>query len=308
MTPRQLSNTLVLGTSALGSGDRDAAIQTARAILRSEHLIDTSHIYSHGASERVLGLALSALPPGERSAAATRILTKVDRDPETGRFDADQVMRSVDESLGRLGVDKVPLLHLHDPYILTVREALGPGGPVSALVRLRDEGVAASIGIAAGPVPLLRRYLDSDLFDAVLCHNRYTLVDRSAEPLFRAAHDRGIRVFNAAPFGGDLLARGPRPDAKYHYRAASDGLREWTAQAESVCARHDVSLAAVALRFSLRADAVDHTVVGVSSPARLADLLQLADTTIPDIVWTELDALGPAPTPIDDTAYGADDE
>ena len=307
MTSRQLPTVLVLGTSGLGSGDEGAAVDTALALLRSEHVIDTSNIYSGGASERILGRALSTLAPEQRSSAAGRILTKVDRDPETGRFDADRVLRSVEESLGRLGVDTVPLLHLHDPYVVTVREAFASGGAVSALVRLREEGVAAAIGIAAGPVQLLQRYVDSDLFDAVLCHNRYTLVDRSAAPLFRDAHARGMRVYNAAPFGGDLLARGPRDGARYQYRPASAELREWTAQAEAVCARHSVSLPAVALSLSLRADTIDGTVVGVSSPARLDALQQLVDTVIPDAVWTELDALGPAPSPIDDSGYGDDE-
>ncbi|KJQ53431.1 aldo/keto reductase [Microbacterium sp. SA39] len=306
MTPRPLPPVLVLGTSGLGSGDEDAALETALSLLRSGLLIDTSHNYSGGASERTLGVALATLAPNERSSAAARILTKVDRDPETGRFDADRVLRSAEESLGRLGVDAVPLLHLHDPYVVTVRDALAPGGAVSGLVRLREEGVAASIGIAAGPAPLVQRYVDSGLFDAVLCHNRYTLVDRSAAPLFEDARRRGMRVFNAAPFGGDLLARGPRPGARYHYRSASDELRGWTAGAEAVCLRHGVSLPAVALTISLHADVVDATVVGVSSPARLEALLGLADTTIPEAVWAELDALGPAPSPIDDSRYGDD--
>lgn len=307
MTSRQLPTVLVLGTSGLGSGDEEAAVETALALLRSGHLIDTSNNYSGGSSERILGRALAAMTPEERTSAARRILTKVDRDPETGRFDADRVLRSVEESLGRLGVDAVPLLHLHDPYVVTVRDALAPGGAVSALVRLRDEGVAAAIGIAAGPVPLLQRYLDSELFDAVLCHNRYTLVDRSAASMFRDAHERGRRVFNAAPFGGDLLARGPREGARYHYRPASDALRDWTAQADLVCARHAVSLPAVALALSLREEMIDGTVVGVSSPERLDALLRLAATSIPDAVWDELAALGPAPSPIDDSGYGADE-
>lgn len=307
MTSGQRPTALVLGTSGLGSGDDDAAVETATALLRSEYVIDTSNIYSGGASERILGRALSALASEDRSRAAGRILTKVDRDPATGRFDADRVLRSVEESLGRLGVDTLALLHLHDPYVLTVREALAPGGAVSALVRLREEGVAAAIGIAAGPVPLLQRYVDSGLFDAVLCHNRYTLVDRSAASLFRDAHDRGMAVFNAAPFGGDLLAHGPLEGARYHYKPASDELRDWTTRAEAVCARHAVSLPAVALSLSLRADTIDGTVVGVSSPARLDALRQLAETVIPGAVWTELDALGPAPSPIDDSGYGDDE-
>ncbi|MFP3822298.1 hypothetical protein SB658_26760, partial [Bacillus sp. SIMBA_008] len=81
-------------------------------------------------------------------------------------------------------------------------------------------GGAAAIGIAAGPVPLLQRYLDSELFDAVLCHNRYTLVDRSAEAIVANAKDRGMAVFNAAVFGGGILAAPRSGRTTYGYRPA----------------------------------------------------------------------------------------
>lgn len=299
---------LVLGTSGLGAGTHDgahdAAVETAAALLRSGQLVDTSNAYAGGSSERTIGRALAALPTAERAAAAERIITKVDADPVTHAFDGDRVRRSIDESLERLGTDRVPLLHLHDPYSVTVEEAFAPGGAVEALVRLREEGVAGAIGIAAGPVPLVRRYVDSGVFDAVLCHNRWTLVDQSAGSLFRAAHERGMVVFNAAPFGGDLLVRGPRDGARYAYRPVDAALSDWTARLFAVCAEHGVPPASVALAFSTRAPFIDHTVVGVSSPARLDDLRALAEVPIPDDLWAAVDALGAAPSPIDDDADG----
>ena len=297
-------HSLVLGTSRLGADDPDDAVTTATALLRSGHLIDTSNAYAGGESERALGRTLAGLPADERTAAAGRILTKVDADPRTGVFDADRVRRSLDESLTRLGVDFVPLLHLHDPYGVTVAAATGAGGAVPALVELRDEGVVGAIGVAAGPVPLLRRYVDTGAFDAVLCHNRWTLVDRSAEPLFAAARSRGMTVYNAAPFGGDLLVRGPRDGARYAYRPVDRALAEWTARLIAVCEAHHVSPASVALAFSTRSDLVDHTVVGISSAARLAQLHALAAEPVPDGIWRDIDDLGPAPTPIDDPADG----
>lgn len=296
---------LVLGTSPLGS-DPDTAVDTALAMLRSGLLVDTSNMYAGGASERTLGVALAALDADERDAAASRILSKVDRDPETGAFGADRVRRSFDETRERLGVDRLSLLHLHDPYTVTTAEALAPGGAVEALVQLRDEGAVDAIGIAAGPVPLMRRYVDSGLFDAVLCHNRFTLVDDSARSLFAAAHERGMTVFNAAPFGGDLLVKGPRDGARYEYRPIGDELATWTASLFRVCADHDVPTAAVALRFSTRSPLVDRTVVGVSSARRIEELLTLNAAVIPDALWSAIDALGPAPSPVDDSRYEAE--
>jgi D-threo-aldose 1-dehydrogenase len=273
-------------------------------MLRSGLLVDTSNAYAGGNSEQALGRALADLATDERPAAAERIITKVDCEPGTGVFDADRVRRSCEESLARLGVDRLPLLHLHDPFTITPADAFAPGGAVEGLIRLKEEGIAQTIGIAAGPVPLVQRYVDSGAFDAVLCHNRFTLVDDSAADLFQDARERDMTVFNAAAFGGDLLVRGVRPDARYAYRPIDDALARWTGNLFAVCAAHDVAPAAVALRFSTRSALIDHTVVGVSSPERMAQLQALHETSIPEGLWEAIADLGPAPSPIDDAKDG----
>lgn len=310
VAPRHLGRTgipvtaLSIGASSLGAGtrvgddgERDAVAVAAEILAGPFRLIDTSNEYAGGRSEAVLGLARAraAVDP------APRIVTKVDRDPASGRFDRDRVLRSVEESLGRLGVDRVPLLHFHDPHTVTLSEAMAPDGPVAALVELRDAGVAGAIGIAAGSVPVVRAYVATDAFDAVLNHNRYTLVDRSAEPLFADARARGMGVFNAAPFGAGILVTGARAGAGYGYRPASPALADWVARLEARCAHHRVPLAALALRFSTRSPLVDTTAVGVSSPGRIPGLVALESHDIPDELWHDLDDLGPAPTPISDT-------
>lgn len=297
---------VTLGTSALGRGtlpgssEEADAVAGAIALLESPHtLIDTSNNYGDGRSEEVLGLAI-ARRGGD---SARRIVTKVDRHPETGVFDRDRVLRSYEESLARLGVERVGLLHLHDPYTVSFAEAEAPGGAIEAMVELRDSGAVDAIGIAAGPVPMVRRYVDTDQFDAVLVHNRYTLVDRSAEPLFANARRRGMLVFNAAPYGSGLLAAGATEGARYHYGPAGPDLLAWTRQAEQVCANAGVTLTAAALHFSLRGAFVDSTIVGVTNARRLAQLDALLATEIPAEVWRELEDLGPAPSPIDDSEF-----
>lgn len=304
---------LALGTSPLGVGteagtpEGDAAVTTALALLREPAaLIDTSNNYAGTRSEAVLGEALAALTAEEHRSAAARLITKVDEDPDTGRFDGDRVRRSLEESLTRLGLDTVPLLHLHDPYGITVAEAMAPGGAGHALVQLREEGLVARIGIAAGPVPLLARYVETGAFDAVLCHNRMTLVDDSALPLYADARARGMITFNAAPYGAGLLVRGAVPGVGYGYQPASAELLDWTRAVEKLCAAHGVPLAALALQFSLRSPLIDCTVVGVSSPERLRTLHSLRDHDIPAELWDAVAALPPAPTPVDDRAYGED--
>lgn len=321
-----------LGTSGLGRGtapgspEERAAVDLATAMLAGGRTIDTSNEYAGGRSEPVLGRALPAVP-----GAAARIVTKVDRHPETGAFDRDRVLRSYEESLRRLGVDRVRLLHLHDPYTVSFEEAVAPGGALAGMLELRDIGAVDAIGIAAGPIPLMTRYVDTGAFDVVLSHNRFTLVDRSASALFESARARGMGVINAAPFGAGILATGagaatgaatetdattgpatenttatatgPKPPS-YGYRAASAELQEWARRAEAVCTAHGTTLRAAALRFSTRSPLVDMTVVGVSSIHRLAQLDALEGEAIPDDLWAEIDTLGPAPTPIDDDAPG----
>lgn len=283
---------LTLGTSGLGRGtvpgspEEAEVVADAVALLRSGHAyVDTSNNYSDGRSEAVIGLALR----DAETDAATRVITKVDVDPVTGAFDRDRVLRSFEESTARLGVDRLPLLHLHDPYAVSVSEAMGPNGAVEGLRELRDAGVVDAIGIATYPVDEMREYVATGVFDAVLSHNCFTLLDQSATPLFRAAQERGMTVFNAAPFASGILVKGAT--STYTYREPSPEIIARLAQLEDLCRAHGVELAALALHFSLRSPLVDSTVVGVKTTSRLAALDQLAAVEVPGEIWPELDAL-----------------
>lgn len=291
---------LCVGTSPLASIKRlygyevpdERAVATIEAVLDSPiRFIDTSNGYGEdGSAERRIGAALRArggLP------ADVVLATKVDPDPETGAFDGARVRASFEESLERLGVGRVPLLYLHDPERISFDEAVGPGGAVEALVALKEAGAVDHLGVAGGPVELLQRYLDTGAFEVVLSHNRYTLLDRSAQGLFEAAHDRGIGVVNAAPYGGGMLAKGPDAQTKYGYGERDERVADAARSMQAACTRLGVPLAAAALQFSLRAPFVDATVVGVSSPERVAETVDVATREIPEELWAELDALVP---------------
>jgi D-threo-aldose 1-dehydrogenase len=149
------------------------------------------------------------------------------------------------------------------------------------------------LGVAGGPVGLLSQYLDTGEFEVVLSHNRYTLLDRSAEPLFRSAANRGLGVLNAAPYGGGMLSKGPGVQQKYAYGSRDDRIRQAAEAMEAACRRYDVPLAAAALQFSMKSDVIDSTVVGVSSPQRIDQTLELAAVAIPDELWSELEQATP---------------
>ncbi|MFZ0218084.1 MAG: aldo/keto reductase, partial [Candidatus Dormiibacterota bacterium] len=245
------------------------AVETVRRVLRGPlNFLDTSAGYGDGESERRIGLAIreeGGLPPG------FVLQTKVDPDPLTRDFSGEQVRRSVEQSLGRLGVDRFQIVHLHDPERIAFEAAMAPDGPVEALLQLQREGVLRYVGVGGGPIELLRRFLATGAFQVVLTHNRYTLVDRSAGPLLDDAGRLGIGALNAAVYGGGILARGPAAVSTYAYRPASDDLRARIAQMEALCHETGVPLQAAALQFSLRDLRINSTVVGFSRPERIEE-------------------------------------
>jgi D-threo-aldose 1-dehydrogenase len=303
---RQLGSTslevtpVCFGTSPLASMaflygygvEEDQAVATVEAAFASPiNFLDTSNGYgSEGESERRIGRAIAnagGLPDGYVLA------TKVDPAPGSDDFSGARVRASLEESMERLGLDHIQLLHLHDPERISFEEGTAPGGPLEALVALRDEGLVDYLGVAGGELPVVRKYVETGAFDVVLNHNRYTLMDRSAESLYEDARARGMGVLNAAPYGGGMLVKGPDAQPKYAYGRRDDVFRDAALAMMAACERHGVPLAAAALQFSTRSPLVDSTVVGMSSPERLEQTLTLLRTPIPQELWAELEALTP---------------
>jgi D-threo-aldose 1-dehydrogenase len=135
------------------------------------------------------------------------------------------------------------------------------------------------------------RFLETGLFEALITHNRWTLVDRSAGDLLDDAVARGVGVVNGAPFGGGILARGPQATHDYAYRRAPDEVYRRIVAMDEACRRHGVPLAAVALQFSLRDPRITSTICGVSRPERIEETLDLATRPIPEALWSELEPL-----------------
>jgi D-threo-aldose 1-dehydrogenase len=281
-----------VGTGVLGgmaeifgyNVDADRAVATVREALRSPiNFLDTSAGYGGGESERRVGAALAdGIPDG------FVVATKVDPDPETGGYAGADVRRSAETSLKRLGFDRFPLLYLHDPERIGFEAAVAPGGAVEEMVKLRDEGVAEHIGVAGGPIDLMTQFVHTGFFEVVLTHNKFTLVDRSAEPLIAAATEAGVAVVNAAVFNGGMLVKGPDEQPRFAYRMADGEVVERVRAIQRVCAKFDAELGAVALQFSLRDPRISSTVVGVSKPERIAQTVRWARDPLPDDLWQEL--------------------
>ncbi|MEZ5669066.1 MAG: aldo/keto reductase [Alphaproteobacteria bacterium] len=284
---------ICFGTSGLGNMPNtygyEVDIERARATVRQifdgpGSFLDTSRNYAE-AEDRVGDVIRErgGIPAG------FVVSTKLDRDMQTNAFDGDRARRSIEESLRKLNLDRVQLLHLHDPeYVPDMNQVTGPGGSLEALFRMKEEGLCDAVGLAAGRVDVMMPLLRDWPFDALISHNRFTLVNRNADAMFDLAHEKGIAVLNAAPFASGVLAKGTANYKRYVYQPASEATLEPVKRVEAICARHGVPAGAAALQFSMRDPRVTSTIVGVSKPERVAQAWEWARWPIGDEVWAEL--------------------
>lgn len=285
---------ICVGTSALGSFpaqygyevDEATAVATIHRVFDGPFtFIDTSNEYGGGASEERIGRAIKergGVPEGYL------VATKVDPIPGTTDFSGDRVRRSIEESLERLGLDRLQLVYLHDPEKISFEEGVARGGPLEALIDLQGQGMIQHLGVAGGPIDLELKYLATEAFDAVISHNRYTLVEQTAEPLIEDAARRGVAFVNAAPFGGGMLVKGPRAVPRYCYAPVDQATIDRVLRMEALCDQHGIPLAAAALQFSVRDDRIASTIVGMSQPSRVEETVRLLDYEIPEELWDEL--------------------
>ncbi len=271
---------------------------------------DTAPLYGHGLAETRLGKVLRQ-KPRDAFTLASKVgrLLRVDAPPEPGQsfqgtppvnpvfdFTYDGVMRSFHESLERLGLDRIDILHIHDPddhYDSAIGDAY------RALDRLRADGVIGAVGAGMNQAEMLTRFAREGQFDCFLLAGRYTLLDQVAlKELLPECVERGISIIAGGVYNSGILAD-PKPGAHYNYQAAPAELLERTQRIQAVCSRHGVPLKAAAVQFPLGHPAVDCVVVGCRSAAQLDESMKMFEVEIPPALWEELKAerLLPAEVP-----------
>ena len=299
----------------------EMAVAAVHAALSSGcNYIDTAPLYGYGQAEMYLSRALSEISPEDYviSTKVGRVLdpiesgAAVDDDfflnpaPYTFHWDfsRDGVRRSLEDSLGRLGLDRVDVIYIHmfpDSY----DEVLSSAYP--AVRELKDEGVVRAIGVGIDFVPPLVEFLrEGAEFDLFMLAGRYTLLDTSAlDELLPMCQDAGVHLTLAGPYNSGILAAGLGdsigPGAKYTYEAASEEVIGRAQRIKAICDRHGVPLKAAALQFGTAHPAVAATVPGARSRSEAIENAEMIDLPIPPDLWAELksDGLIPesAPTP-----------
>ena len=264
---------------------------------------DTAPHYGLGLSERRIGRALAGRPRDEYllSTKVGRLI--VPNEPPADRddhgfdvpgdlrrewdFSRDGIRRSLDESLTRLGLDRVDIVHIHDPD--DHWEAASTTG-VDALIELRDEGVIGAIGAGMNQSAMLADFIRNCDIDVVMLAGRYSLLDReAAEELLPLALERGVGVIAAGVYNSGLLSKARIPsDAVFDYAPVPDDLRARAEALADASERHGVELPAAALHFPARHPAVVATVVGLRTSDQVRGTLARWEQAIPDELWSEL--------------------
>ena len=300
--------------------DEGTAIGTVEAAHRAGlTLFDTSPHYGNGLSELRFGAALRRFPR-DSYVLSTKVGRRMNPRMPGGSvggpgfaggvphdsvvdYSYDGTMRSFEQSLLRLGLDRIDILLLHDVDVWThgpdmadqrFREAME--GAYRAVHELRAEGVIRAVGLGLNEADTTVRFVKAGEFDCVLLAGRYSLLHQDAlDEFLPLAEQRGIGVILGGVFNSGILATGAKPGAHFNYRPAPPEVMDKVARIERVCESHGVPIAVAALQFALGAPAVASVILGGVTPEEVARNVKAMQTKVPQGLWSELKANGLLP-------------
>ena len=307
---------LGLGAAQFGNLYRETTDEASTAAVDAAwaagiRYFDTAPHYGIGLSERRLGAALARYPRDEYvvSTKVGRLLvpTPENADQLDGHgfvtpavyrrewdFSRDGILRSVEGSLERLGLDRLDVVYLHDP---DHHWAQASTAGIDTLVELRDQGVVGAIGAGMNQTAMIARFIRETDVDVMMLANRFTLLEQTAlDDLLPAALERGVGIVAAAIYNSGLLSSArPAADARYDYEQAPAALLERANAIADVCERHGVTLPDAAVAYPLRHPAVVSVVLGTRTAEQVVSNVGRYETVIPEELWTELQAEGLIP-------------
>ena len=248
-------------------------------------LFDTAPLYGSGESENWLGAALQGVKR-ESYLVATKVGWDIHPDgPATTDLSRDGILRSVEGSLKRLGVEYLDVVHLHDPDG-RLKEALDVAFPT--LYELRNQGLIRAVGSGMNQWQMLLEFAQQADIDCCLLAGRYTLLEQKSLALLEQCRQRGIALFLGGVYNSGILVTGAVPGARFQYAEAPSDIVERVRRLEAVCARHGVKLQAAALQLPLAHPAVRTLVIGANSVSEFSSALAAMNAPIPAALWDEL--------------------
>ena len=286
---------ICFGTSALGNMpdtygyevNPSIAEETILAILNGpSNFIDTSRNYGMGRSEKLIGNVFKSLGGKPNDII---LATKIDRDTATNILDRDATLKSFEQSIKALETEKIDILHLHDPeHCKDLNDITCKGGALDTLFQLKEEGSVTLVGLAMGKVEMMYDLIQKWPFDVMINHNRFTLLNRQADKLFNLAKKKGIKIFNAAPFCGGILAKGTKETNRLVYQEVSEKKLKPVFDLEKICLKYNIPLGAAALQFSMKDPRISSTIVGITKKSRIDQIVEWSNFEIHEDAWKEI--------------------
>ena len=239
-----------------------------------------------GRSEKLIGNVFKSLGGKPNDII---LATKIDRDTATNILDRDATLKSFEQSINALATEKIDILHLHDPeHCKDLNDITCKGGALDTLFQLKEEGSVTLVGLAIGKVEMMYDLIQEWPFDVMINHNRFTLLNRQADKLFNLAKKKGIKIFNAAPFCGGILAKGTKETNRLVYQEVSEKKLKPVFDLEKICLKYNIPLGAAALQFSMKDPRISSTIVGITKKSRIGQIVEWSNFEISEGAWTEI--------------------
>ena len=298
-----------LGTGTQGNLRRAVSDAEAETVFQAAwdggvRYFDTAPWYGRGLSEERLGHFLQGKTGWTVSSKVGRLLS-ADAPPHPSQqgagfvveralnviydYSYDGVLRSHEQSLKRLGVDRIDVLFIHDPDVVGVRVGELMNGAYRALAELREQGVIRGFGAGMNEWQMPLDLLRAGDFDTFLLAGRYTLLEQDSLPFMDECERRGAQVVIGGVFNSGLLAQ-PRPGANYNYAPVPDEVLARALRLQAVCAGYGVALSTAALQFALAHPAVGSVLVADHHPGRVTENIAASAAAIPAALWDALRA------------------
>ena len=312
-----------LGNMYVAMSERSVIDTLSAAYAAGMRYYDTAPLYGHGLSELRLGggLRLFAdtgvivsskvgwrLRPAFGKPTGAGLFRDIVAFARFNDYSYDGAMRSFEDSLNRLGTDRIDILLIHDVdrrnqgerFAQVFREAMA--GAYKAVLSLREQGVVRAIGCGLNEWEACQAFAEAGDFDCFLLAGRYTLLEQeSLKSFLPLCEQRGIGIILGGPYNSGILASGAVKDAWFDYAPATAEVLAKVAAIEKICAAHRVPLKAAALQFPLHHSCVASVIPGTSNAAELNENLRMLRTPVPAELWRELKSAGlmhaRAPTP-----------
>ena len=305
-----------LGVAQFGNLNRETTDAESTAAIDAGwdegiRYFDTAPHYGIGTSERRLGAALAGRPRDEYvlSTKVGRALVPTperaaagETDEENGflvpadfrrewDFSRDGILRSLDESLTRLGLDRIDVVYLHDP---DERWEQASTEGIQALIELREQGVVGAVGAGMNQSAMPAAFIREFDIDIIMLAGRYTLLEQTAlDDLMPLALERGVGIVAAAVYNSGLLSRAVVPDdASFNYQTAPPELVARARAIAAICESHGVTLPDAAVQFPLLHPAVVSVVLGTRTAEQARDGVARYSVPIPPALWTDLVSAG----------------